>query len=100
MYQTKLEGIKIHFMLNNFFLPKNHAVHEAAEKCGRAGQAAVVNLTRRMRFACWVLKATDTHLVYVILVAFPRLQSLRERTGVLGYPYIACIVVARSVRAA
>jgi hypothetical protein len=32
----------------------------------------------RMRIACWINKATDTHLEYVILIAFPREHRLRE----------------------
>jgi len=35
----------------------------------------------RMRFACWVTKATDTHSEYVILTAFPRQQWSRERAS-------------------
>ena len=30
----------------------------------------------RMRIACWLSKATDTHLQYVILIAFPLQQWL------------------------
>ena len=30
-------------------------------------------------FMCWILKATDTHTEYVILIAFILLQCLRER---------------------
>ena len=37
----------------------------------------------RMRFACWITKATDTHSEYVILIAFPHQQLLRERALVL-----------------
>jgi hypothetical protein len=36
-----------------------------------------------MRFACWITKATDTHLEYVIPIAFPRQQWLRECTSML-----------------
>jgi len=32
----------------------------------------------RMRIACWIPKATDTHSEYVILIAFPLQQRLRE----------------------
>jgi hypothetical protein len=32
-----------------------------------------------MRFACWIPKATITHSEYVILIAFPLQQWLRER---------------------
>ena len=34
----------------------------------------------RMRFACWITKATDTHSEYAILTEFPRQQLLRERS--------------------
>ena len=49
------------------------------EKYGRAGQATDDNIIRRMRFACWITKTTDTHSEYVILIAFPRQQLLGER---------------------
>jgi hypothetical protein len=42
-----------------------------------------------MRFACWITKATDTHSEYVMLIAFPRQQLLRERSSFLRYTYIA-----------
>jgi hypothetical protein len=50
------------------------------------------NIIRRMRIACWVTKATDTRSEYVILIAFPRQQWLHERTSMLRYMYIACLV--------
>jgi len=34
--------------------------------------------------------ATDTHSEYVIRVAFPHQQWLRERASVLRYTYIVC----------
>jgi hypothetical protein len=46
----------------------------------------------RTRIACWIIKATDTHSEYVILIAFPRQQWLYEGASVLGYSYIACVV--------
>ena len=46
-----------------------------------------------MRIACWLTKATDTHTEYVILIAFPRQQWLYERDLLLGYMYIACLVL-------
>ena len=62
------------------------------EKYGRAGQATDDNIIRRMRFACWITKATDTHSEYVILIAFLRLQWLRERAPMLRYTFTACLV--------
>jgi hypothetical protein len=40
---------------------------------------------RRMRFACWITKRTDTRSQYVILTAFPRQEWLLERAPLLRY---------------
>ena len=45
----------------------------------------------RMRVACWVTKATDTHSEYVVLISFPLQQRLRESAGVLHYTYMVCL---------
>jgi len=45
----------------------------------------------RMRFACWILEATDRHSECVILIAFPLQQSLQERASLLRYTYIAVL---------
>jgi hypothetical protein len=42
------------------------------EKYCTVGQATDDTTIQRMRFACWIIKATDTHPEYVILIAFPR----------------------------
>ena len=55
------------------------------EKYGTARQATDDNITRRMRFACCITKATDTHSEYVILIACPQQQWLRERSFVTLY---------------
>jgi hypothetical protein len=62
------------------------------EKYGTARQTTDDNKILRMRFTCWITKATDTHSEYVILIAFPRQQWLRERVSVLRYTYIDCLV--------
>ena len=46
----------------------------------------------RMHIAYQIPKATDTHTEYVILIALPLQQWLRERTSMLSYTYIACLV--------
>jgi hypothetical protein len=43
----------------------------------------------RMRSAWWIPKATNTHSEYVILIAFPLQQWLRQRATVLRCTYIA-----------
>jgi hypothetical protein len=50
------------------------------------------NIIRRMRTACWITKATDKQSEYVLLIALPRRQWLRERASLLRYTYIACLV--------
>jgi hypothetical protein len=62
------------------------------EKYGTARQATDDNIIRRMRIACWISNATDTHSEYVILIAFPRQQWLRERSSMLRYTCIARLV--------
>jgi hypothetical protein len=49
-------------------------------------------MTWRMRIACWINRAADTHSEQKILIAFPRQQSLCERYSLLRYTYIACFV--------
>jgi hypothetical protein len=48
-----------------------------------------------MRTALWITKATDTPSEYVILIAFPLQQWLRERASLLRYTYIACLFYVR-----
>jgi hypothetical protein len=56
-----------------FFL--NRSVYEIMWKQnGTASQATDDSFKRRMRFACRVTKATDTHSEYEILIAFPLQQ--------------------------
>jgi hypothetical protein len=43
----------------------------------------------RMRIACWVTKATNTPLDYVLLIAFILQHWLGERISVLIYTCIA-----------
>jgi hypothetical protein len=40
----------------------------------------------------WIPKATNTHLEYVISIAFPLEQWLQKRGSILRYTYIACRV--------
>ena len=60
------------------------------EHYGRARQATDDNIIGRMRFACWFIKARDTHSEFAILFAFPRQQWIRERASVL-HLYVHCL---------
>ena len=66
-------------MFNNFFFFENRAVYEIMWKNMVEPDRPHDNIIQRMRFACWITKATDTHSEYVILTAFPRQQWLYER---------------------
>jgi hypothetical protein len=86
------ENQNTHFMYSKFFFFENRAVYRImwqntySQKCYR-------NIPRRMRYTCWIKKATDTHSEYVILIAFPKQQWLRERVLLLHCPYIAYLVI-------
>jgi hypothetical protein len=59
-------------MLNNLFFLENHAVYEIVWKNKViVEQTTEKSIIWRMRFACWITKATNTHLQYVILIVFP-----------------------------
>jgi hypothetical protein len=78
---------------------KSCRVRDNVEKCGRAREATDGNITRRMRFACAITKATDTHSEYIILIAFPRKIWLRERAWMLRlYVHcLSCLCVSRKI---
>jgi hypothetical protein len=57
--------------------------------CGRARQVTDDNIWL-MRFACWIIQATDTHWEYVILITLPRQQWLGERTFTVRL-YVHCL---------
>ena len=60
-------------MFSNFFFPpsKNHVVYEIMwKKYCTDWQAADDNKLRRIRIACWITQATNTHSEYVILIPF------------------------------
>ena len=46
----------------------------------------------RMRIACYLPKATNTHTGRVVLTRFPLQQWLHESASLLHCTYIACIV--------
>jgi hypothetical protein len=46
----------------------------------------------RMRIACWIPQAANTHSGCLMLIAFTMQQWLHERALMLRYTYIACLV--------
>jgi hypothetical protein len=63
------------------------------ENYGTAKQATDDNTIRRMRFACWVIKATDTDSEHVIVIAFQPQQWLRERASTIRYSTLPLLLV-------
>ena len=47
----------------------------------------------RIRISRCIPKATNTHSEYVILIAFLLQQWLQHSARMLGYTYIACLVL-------
>jgi len=62
-----LQKIKTHFVFSIFSDSRSRIVWK---KHGTVEQATDDNTIRLMQFACWVIKATDSHSEYVILIAF------------------------------
>jgi hypothetical protein len=81
---------KIYFKFNNFVLRKSCLLWDNVEKYGRVRQATDDNIIRRMRFACWITKATDTHSEYKILIVFLLQQWLCDRASMLR-SYVHCL---------
>jgi hypothetical protein len=70
----EVDKIKTHISCSIAF-SKNRVVYEMMwKKYGTARQATEDNIIRRMRFACWITKATDRRPEYLLLIAFLRQQ--------------------------
>jgi hypothetical protein len=84
MYQTKVvEKITTYiFFVRSPFL-ENRAVYDIMWKIFIELGRQLIKIWR-MHVACWVPKTTNTHSKYVILIAFPLQQWLRERSSVLS----------------
>jgi hypothetical protein len=76
--------MKIRILCSITFFQENRVADEImVEKPCTARQATEDNIIWRIRFACWITKATDTNSEYEILIAFPRQRWLRERASIL-----------------
>ena len=80
MFQTNVvEKIKTRILCSIFFFfYKNRSVYEMWENMIEPDKCE--SIIRRMRIACWMTKATDTHSEYVTFIALPRQRGLRERS--------------------
>jgi hypothetical protein len=85
------ENQNTQFVFSNFFFPEICTVYEIMCKI-IVHPSRPQMTTWRMRIACWIPKATDTHSYSEILIAFPLQQWLYERAWMLRYTYIVCRV--------
>jgi hypothetical protein len=70
MFQTKVvDKINTHIWCSINFSPQNGAVNERMWKKTVQQNRPQIKI-RRVRTACWIPKAKDTHSEYVILIAF------------------------------
>ena len=85
------ENQKTRFVCSDPFFSQNRAVYEIMWK--NIIERGRPHMTIwRMHIACWIPKATNTHINCVILIAFPLQQWLNESASMLRYTYIACLV--------
>jgi hypothetical protein len=79
MFQTRVvEKLKTHILCSTTFSENTVFYEIKLKKYGRARQELDENITRRIRYACWITEVTNTHCEYVILITFPRQRWLRE----------------------
>jgi hypothetical protein len=90
------ENQNTHFTFGNLFFPENRTFYEIMWKNIVQPDRQPQMTIWRMRIACWIPKATNTHSQHVVLIAFPLQQWLRERASVLRHTYIACLVLTFS----
>jgi len=81
-------------VFNNFF-PENRAVYEIWKNTVQSHRSKMK--IWRMRIACWIPKATNTHSQYAILTALPMQQRLHERTATLRYSTVHWLALCVNV---
>jgi len=75
-----------------FFPPQNRATYAIVCKYNVEPSRPQTTIWY-MRVACWIPKVTNTHLEYVVLIAFPLQQWLHERTLMLCYTHTDCLAI-------
>ena len=91
MLKNFLRKIKKHILCSIFFFFENRAFYEIMWKNIVEPERPQTKIWR-MRCACWLPKATNTHSEYVILTAFPLQQWLHESAWMLRCRFNICLV--------
>ena len=82
-------------MFRNVF-PENRAVYEVRSK--NMVEPERPQTIWRMRVVCWICEATHalacthTYSEYVTVIAFPQQQWFHERSSLVRFTYVACLV--------
>jgi hypothetical protein len=85
-YKTCKENQYILHVQLRYFPPRTpSSLWGKEEKYARARQAKDDSIIWRMRSACQIPKATDTHSEYVMHIVFQQQRWIRERASVLRY---------------
>jgi hypothetical protein len=83
--------IKIHILCSVIFCRKSCHLWDNVEKVVEPDGPQMT--TCNMSFACWIIKAANTHSEYVVLIAFPLQQWLYK-----SHTYFACLVRVQKSR--
>ena len=78
-----VEKIKTYILCSLTLSPKSCHLWDNVEKYGRALQTTYDDTIWHVCFACWMVKVSDTHSEYVILIALPRQQWYHECAWIL-----------------
>jgi len=93
LFQTKVaDKPKTHILSSVTFLLKLCHLWDNVKKFGRDRKATDDNITRRILFACWITKATNTHSEYERDIVFARQKYSCERASMLYLNYIFSLV--------
>jgi hypothetical protein len=98
-----VEKLKTHICYSvTFFFRKSCRLSDNVEKHGRTRRATYDSILRRMHVACWITKATDTHLEYILCYLLFSTAVMVTLTRVnVTYTYIAyifCLIISNALK--
>jgi hypothetical protein len=84
-YKSCSENQNTHFIFNNYFSRQMCRLWNNVENYGTARQTTEHKMIRRVRFECWVIKATEIHSEHFLL--------LRNKNGYVKAPHCYVLYV-------
>jgi hypothetical protein len=92
--------IKRHILCSVMFIRKSYLLQDNVEKYGTARQATDDNIIRCVRFACWIIKATDTVIMYNTYCFSTETMVTRTRLNVTLYVHCCLFIFQFFIEAA